>query len=82
MGCLQEGEMLFTVAFTFLAVWVIAAAGPFGVGQMAHGLLLVGLMLLLLAFMKTRDAAAAAERASEMAVNGRAKSTSRSKDRG
>jgi hypothetical protein len=54
--------MLFTVAFTFLAVWVIAVAGPFGVGQMAHGLLLVGLMLLLLAFLKARDAAAARAR--------------------
>ena len=59
--------MLSTVALTFLVVWVIAVAGPFDVGQMAHGLLLVGLMLLLLAFMKARDAAAAA-RAREVAA--------------
>jgi hypothetical protein len=73
--------MLSTVALTFLVVWVIAVAGPFDVGQMAHGLLLVGLMLLLLAFMKAR-AAASATRAKAMAVNGRAERTSPSKDRG
>jgi hypothetical protein len=49
--------MLSAVALTLLVVWLIAVGGPFEVGQMAHGLLLVGLMLLLLAFLKARDAA-------------------------
>jgi hypothetical protein len=50
--------MLSTLALTLLVVWLVAMGGPFEVGQMAHGLLLVGLMLLLLAFLKARDAAA------------------------
>jgi hypothetical protein len=58
-------------AFTCLIVWVIAVAGPFEGGQMVHGLLLVGLMLLLLAFMKARDAATAIP-ASVRAADGRA----------
>jgi hypothetical protein len=72
--------MLPTIGLTFLVIWVIAATGPFEVGQAVHGLLLVGLMLLLLAFVKARDAAAAT-RAAEVAANGRTGDTSRSKDR-
>jgi hypothetical protein len=72
--------MLSTIGLTFLTVWVVSAAGPFELGQAVHGLLLVGLMLLLLAFVKARDAAAAT-RAPEVAGNGRAGRTPRSTDR-
>jgi hypothetical protein len=70
--------MLSTVAFTFLMVWVIAVAGPFDVGQRAHGLLLAGLMLLLLAFLKARDVAMA--RAREVAASPPATRGSQTKD--
>lgn len=74
--------MLFAVALTFLVVWVTAAAGLFEGGQLIHALLLVGLMLLLLAFLKARDAAAAAATAGRVAANGGAARASRSTDKG
>ena len=52
------GDMLFKIAFALLAVWVLGLIGLFSAGDLVHVLLLVGLMLLLLAFLKARDAAA------------------------
>jgi Family of unknown function (DUF5670) len=50
--------MLFKIAFALLAIWVLGVIGLYSAGDLVHVLLLVGLMLLLLAFLKARDAAA------------------------
>jgi hypothetical protein len=47
--------MLFKIAVVLLVAWLIGVAG--GLGDVVHVLLLVGSMLLLLAFLKARDAA-------------------------
>jgi hypothetical protein len=57
--------MLFTIALVLLAVWMLGAIGVYRVGDGLHVLLLVGLMLLLVAFLRARDAAA------RRAINGR-----------
>lgn len=49
--------MLFRIAFFLLAAWLIGVAGLYRVGDLVHVLLLVGLMILLLAFLRARDAA-------------------------
>jgi hypothetical protein len=49
--------MLFTVAYVLLIAWLLGVLGAYRVGDLVHVLLLVGLMLLLLAFLKARDAA-------------------------
>ena len=49
--------MLFTIAFVLLAAWSFGLLGMYPGGDLFHVLLLVGLMLLLLAFLKARDAA-------------------------
>ena len=49
--------MLLIMAAILLTAWAVGV-GIFDVGKGAHVLLLVGLMLLLLAFLKARDAAA------------------------
>lgn len=46
--------MLFKVAIALLVIWVIGLI--YGIGQLIHVLLLVGIMLLLLSFAKQRDA--------------------------
>jgi hypothetical protein len=46
--------MLFKVAIALLVVWIIGLI--YGIGQLIHVLLLVGIMLLLLSFAKQRDA--------------------------
>jgi hypothetical protein len=51
------GEMLVKVAFVLLAVWLLGLFGVYGFGDLFHVFLLVGLMLLLLAFLRARDAA-------------------------
>jgi hypothetical protein len=51
------GEMLFKVAFVLLILWLLGMAGVYPTGDLVHALLLVGLMLLLMAFLKARDAA-------------------------
>jgi hypothetical protein len=51
------GEMLFKVSFVLLIAWLLGVLGLYGVGDLVHVLLLVGLMLLLLAFLRARDAA-------------------------
>lgn len=52
------GDMLFKIALALLAIWVLGVIGLYSAGDLVHVLLLVGLMLLLLALLKARDAAA------------------------
>jgi hypothetical protein len=54
----EGGEMLFKVACVLLILWLLGAVGVFRVGELVHVLLLIGLMLLLLAVLRARDAAA------------------------
>jgi hypothetical protein len=49
--------MLFKAAFLLLIAWLLGVLGVYRVGTLVHVLLLVGLMLLLLAALKARDAA-------------------------
>ena len=49
--------MLFKVAFVLLILWLLGMAGLYRIGEFLHALLLVGLMLLLMAFVKAREAA-------------------------
>ena len=55
--------MLLRIALVLLALWVVGVLGVFRVGNAVHGLLLVGLMLLLLGIMRARDAALRSARA-------------------
>ncbi len=48
--------MLFWTALALLAAWLLGVLGVYTLGQLVHVLLLVGLMLLLLAFLKAREA--------------------------
>ena len=50
--------MLFTIAFVLLAAWLLGMVGVYRVGDAVHVLLLIALMLLLIGFLKARDAAA------------------------
>ena len=50
--------MLFKVALVLLIAWLLGVLGAYRLGDLVHILLLVGLMLLLLAFLKARDTAA------------------------
>ena len=49
--------MLFKAALVVLAIWLLGLIGVYRVGDLVHVFLLVGLMLLLLAMLKARDAA-------------------------
>ena len=49
--------MLFKTAFALLIVWLLGMFGVDRVGDFTHIFLLVGLMLLLLAVLKAREAA-------------------------
>ena len=49
--------MLFKASLVLLAIWLLGLVGLYRVGDLVHVFLLVGLMLLLLAMLKTRDAA-------------------------
>ncbi|HEX2459553.1 MAG TPA: DUF5670 family protein [Vicinamibacterales bacterium] len=50
--------MLFKIALVLLSLWLIGVVGVYNIGDSVHVLLLVGLMLLLLAFLRARDAGA------------------------
>ena len=50
--------MLFTIALTLLAAWLLGVLGVYHVGDVVHVLLLTGLLLLMLALLRARDAAA------------------------
>lgn len=54
--------MLVKVAFALLIAWLLGVSGVLGLGDAGHILLLVGLMLLLLGFLRARQAAAGAGR--------------------
>jgi hypothetical protein len=49
--------MLFKVGFVLLAVWSLGLAGVYRMGDLFHVFLLVGLLLLLIGFLRARDAA-------------------------
>ena len=49
--------MLFKAAVVLLAIWLLGMVGVYRVGDLVHVFLLFGLMLLLLAMLKARDAA-------------------------
>jgi len=49
--------MLFKTAFALLILWLLGMFGVYRVGDLTHVFLLVGLMLLLLAVLKAREAA-------------------------
>jgi hypothetical protein len=51
------GEMLFKIAFVLLVAWLLGVLRVYPGGDLVHVFLLTGLMLLLLAFLKARDAA-------------------------
>ena len=48
--------MLFKAGFVLLTLWLLGMAGVYPAGEYVHVLLLVGLMVLLLAILKARDA--------------------------
>ena len=50
--------MLLKIAFVLLIAWLLGVLGLYRIGDLVHGLLLVGLMLLLLGALKARDAGA------------------------
>ena len=50
--------MLLKAGLFLLALWLVGLLVPNEAGNLIHVLLLVGLMLLLLGFLKARDAAA------------------------
>jgi hypothetical protein len=54
--------MLFKAGVVLLVLWLVGLFGPYDLGKIVHTLLLVGLMLLLLSGLKTRDAALDRER--------------------
>ena len=49
--------MLFKVALTLFALWLLGLFGVYEIGDLFHGFLLAALMLLLLGFLHARDAA-------------------------
>jgi hypothetical protein len=49
--------MLFKTAIALLIVWLLGVFGAYRVGNLAHVFLLAGLMVLLLAVLKAREAA-------------------------
>ena len=50
--------MLFKTALVLLVAWLLGVVGVYRIGESVHILLLVGLMVLLMALLKARDAAA------------------------
>jgi hypothetical protein len=50
--------VLLKIALLLLGAWLLGVVGVYNAGTFVHVLLLVGLMLLLLAMLKARDAAA------------------------
>jgi hypothetical protein len=51
------GVMLFKIAVALLLAWLCGVAGLYDIGELVHVLLLVGLMVAMLAFLKARDRA-------------------------
>jgi hypothetical protein len=57
VGRRMGGDMLFRVGLVLLAMWLLGLVGVYRIGDLFHVFLLVGLMLLLLGFVRARDAA-------------------------
>jgi hypothetical protein len=51
------GEMLFKIAFVLLVSWLLGILGVYRIGNPVHVLLLLSLMVLLLVFLRAREAA-------------------------
>jgi hypothetical protein len=49
--------MLFKIALALLAAWLLGVLGLYTIGDLVHALLLVAVGLLLVAFLRARDAA-------------------------
>jgi hypothetical protein len=49
--------MLFKIALVLLVVWLLGVLGVYTIGNLVHVLLLAGLALLMLAFLRAREAA-------------------------
>ena len=49
--------MLLKIGLALLLVWLLGIIGVYRLGQNVHIFLLIGLMLLLVGFLKARDAA-------------------------
>jgi hypothetical protein len=47
--------MLLKIALTLLVAWLIGVLGLYSAGQFVHVLLLVGLALLMIAFLRVRE---------------------------
>lgn len=58
----KDASMLLTISVVLLGTWVLGLLQLFPLGDFLHVLLLAGLMLLLLAWLKARDAAQAHRR--------------------
>ena len=54
--------MLLKTALVLVAVWLVGVLGAYDIGDAVHMFLLVGGLLLLLGFVKAREAAVAASR--------------------
>src|SRR5688572_32181974 len=57
----RRRDMFIKAGFVLLVVWLLGILGVYRGGTLVHVLLLVGLMLLLLGFLKARDTAADGE---------------------
>jgi len=55
--------MLFKIGSVLLLAWLLGVLGLYRIGDLVHGLLLVGGLFFLLAVAKARDAATARRRA-------------------
>ena len=53
---------MFKMAVLLLVVWLCGVLGLYRAGEAVHILLLVGMMLMLIAFLKAREAASRASR--------------------
>ena len=49
--------MIFAIGLILLAVWLLGLIGVYRIGDLFHGFLLLGLMLLLLGSLQARDVA-------------------------
>ena len=49
--------MFFRISLVLLGAWLLGVLGVYRIGDLLHVFLLIGLMLLLLSFLRTREAA-------------------------
>ena len=60
--------MLLKTSLVLITAWLVGVLGVYNAGDAVHVLLLVGLMLLLLGFVRARDAAIRAARNADQAA--------------